>query len=218
MSTRLVLIGAGGHARDTVDVVEAANARTPGRYQLLGFVSELARDHGREQLGLPVLGGFDWFGGRADVAVAVAVGDPRLRRRLVQQVQQLGLPFATLVHPAAVVSPRVALGPGCIVSAGAQVTGSATVGAHVLLNLGCTVAHDVVLGDYCTLAPGVHVSGHVQLGEGCDVGSGAVLLPQVRVGPGAVIGAGAVVRTDLPGGVTAVGVPARVLPPRRPPA
>lgn len=50
----------------------------------------------------------------------------------------------------------------------------------------------------------------VDVGEGCDIGVGAVLLPGSRIGAGTQIGAGAVVTGEVPAGVVAVGVPARV--------
>ena len=218
MTQRLVIVGAGGHSRDTFDIVEAAVERHPGSWELLGFVSEVADDHGRDHHGARVLGGFEWFAGRRDVAVVIAIGDPKARARLAARAEQLGLPFATLVHPAAVVSRHARVGPGCIVSAGVMVTSSAAIGAHVILNLGCTVAHDAVVEDCCTLAPGVHVNGHARLCTGCDLGAGAVVLPKVVIGAGAVVGAGTVVIKDLPAGVTAVGVPAHIVKSRQPPA
>jgi maltose O-acetyltransferase len=43
------------------------------------------------------------------------------------------------------------------------------------------------------------------------IGAGAVLIDRVTVGARTVIGAGAVVTEDVPAGVVAVGVPARVV-------
>lgn len=45
------------------------------------------------------------------------------------------------------------------------------------------------------------------------IGANAVLLGNITVHKGAKIGAGAVVLCDVPGGATAVGVPAKVLLP-----
>jgi len=51
----------------------------------------------------------------------------------------------------------------------------------------------------------------VDVGAGCDIGIGAILLPGARIGAGAQIGAGAIVTGEIPGGMIAAGVPARVL-------
>lgn len=46
------------------------------------------------------------------------------------------------------------------------------------------------------------------------IGANAVLLGNITVHKGAKIGAGAVVLSDVPGGATAVGVPAKMLLPK----
>ncbi|MBV9945619.1 MAG: hypothetical protein JOZ69_02100, partial [Myxococcales bacterium] len=56
---------------------------------------------------------------------------------------------------------------------------------------------------------------HAQLGRGVVVGTNAVLLGAIHVGDGARIGAGSVVVRDVPTEATVVGVPARVVTPRR---
>ena len=48
------------------------------------------------------------------------------------------------------------------------------------------------------------------MGEGALIGAGSAVLPGVRIGDRATLGAGAVADKDLPEGVTATGVPARV--------
>ncbi len=52
----------------------------------------------------------------------------------------------------------------------------------------------------------------VKVGEGTHIGIGASVIPQMDIGPWSVIGAGAAVISRIPGHVTAVGVPARVIP------
>ncbi len=52
------------------------------------------------------------------------------------------------------------------------------------------------------------------IGNGVHIAAGAKVLGDIEIGDGALIGANAVVLTDVPAGHTAVGVPARVIPPR----
>jgi acetyltransferase-like isoleucine patch superfamily enzyme len=51
----------------------------------------------------------------------------------------------------------------------------------------------------------------IALGENVWLGTGAKVLDGVRIGRDVVVGAGAVVTGDLPDGVVAAGVPARVI-------
>jgi acetyltransferase-like isoleucine patch superfamily enzyme len=55
------------------------------------------------------------------------------------------------------------------------------------------------------------VLARVEVGAGCDIGVGAILLPGARIGEGAQVGAGAVVTGEVPPGMVAAGVPAKVL-------
>ena len=87
----------------------------------------------------------------------------------------------------------------------------------------------VVIGGQCSIGRNVQILQGVTLGrseasivggpgleDGVRVYAGAKLIGDIRVGQGAVVGANAVVLKDVPPGWTAVGVPARNLPPRRP--
>lgn len=57
------------------------------------------------------------------------------------------------------------------------------------------------------------MGGRVTVATGAFVGVGAVLNPRVTIGARSVIGAGAVVTCDVPAGMLAYGVPARVVRP-----
>ena len=78
---------------------------------------------------------------------------------------------------------------------------------------------DAVIGSACVLIQGVTIGlrrddeGVPVIGDGVRFGANAVALGPITIGDGAQIGAGAVVLSDVPPGATAVGVPARVLPP-----
>jgi acetyltransferase-like isoleucine patch superfamily enzyme len=87
------------------------------------------------------------------------------------------------------------------------------------------VGEGTLLAAYCYLIGGDHdvadssrtvleqgrVSRGVTVGAGAWLGAGVKVLDGVHIGDRAVIGAGAVVRTDIPDGVTAVGIPARIV-------
>ena len=118
----------------------------------------------------------------------------RLIARLVSQVAR----FATGVeiHPGAQIGRRLFIDHGM----GVVIGETAQVGDDVVL------FHGVTLGGK-TRHP---TKRHPTLGNRVMVGANATLLGPVVVGEGTRIGAGAVVTHDLPPGVVATGVPARV--------
>jgi acetyltransferase EpsM len=136
----------------------------------------------------------------------ICIGDPRTKKRIAKE---LGRVFGNIIDPSAVISSPWNV-PGLVICPGVVITCNVTIGNHVHINLNSTIGHDCIIGDYCTISPGCNISGNVTLGEGVFLGSGAVVLPGVTIGSWAIIGAGAVVMHDVPEGVTAVGLPAKV--------
>lgn len=57
---------------------------------------------------------------------------------------------------------------------------------------------------------GYYPSKQVVLKRGCWIGAAVIILPGVTIGENTVVGAGSVVTKDIPGGVVAFGIPARI--------
>jgi len=208
-SEPLLIWGAGGHARVVAEAV-----RTSGRFQIVGFVDDVNENRiGEVFAGGEILNPERVEDLRANRAtkVLVAVGDCTARLAVAARLRAKGWTFATVVHPAAVVASDSRLGEGTIAVAGAIVNPNCRVGAHVILNTACTVDHDSVIEDGVHVGPGVRLGGHVHVEREAWLGIGAVVKDRVRIGRGALIGAGAVVLQDIPRGVVAYGVPARVI-------
>jgi serine O-acetyltransferase len=96
---------------------------------------------------------------------------------------------------------------------------SATIGTQVFLDhaTGIIVGAFAVIGDDVTILQNVTIGRKQALpnrapriGRGVLLSAGATILGDVRVGDFAKVGAGALVEHDVPGGCTAVGVPARL--------
>lgn len=208
---RLVVIGAGGHAREVIEAVRAAGA-DGAAWDLLGVVADVepADPAELEALGVTMLGPVSILA-EMGAGHVVAVGDRAGRRRLAALAVRLGSEPVVIRHPAAVVGRRVSLGPGCYVAAGAVLTTNVVLAEHAHVNVGATVSHDARVGAFSNVGPGCHLAGRVAIGAGVDLGAGVVVIPDRTVGDGAVVGAGATVVRDVPPHVTAVGTPARVL-------
>jgi serine O-acetyltransferase len=108
---------------------------------------------------------------------------------------------------------------GAQITTGIDLPCEAQVGRRLVIEHfgGIVVSGDSVIGDDVTLRHGVTlglrrtgVPGAPVIGNGVDIGAGAKILGPVRIGDGAVIGANAVVLCDVPAGMLAVGIPARI--------
>lgn len=104
---------------------------------------------------------------------------------------------------------------------GIELPYSSRIGRRVVIeHQGGIVIHgNAVIGDDCIIRHGVTLGNRTldrphdapNLGTGVNVGAGAKILGGISIGDGAQIGANAVVRTDVPPGAVAVGIPARVV-------
>ena len=209
---RVVIIGAGGHAREVAEIFRH-RSREGGGPRLQGFVADDPGSHDAEVGGLPVLGDWTWFDGadRQGLEVICAVGSPQLRKLLAARAASRGLEFASAVSPLAYVSAEASVGRGVMVFPHAFVSAGSLLGDHTIVNVGASVSHGTRVGPYGTLGPGARLAGNVSVGEGCYLGIGSSVIERVRVGEWATVGGGACVTRDLPGNVTAVGLPARVV-------
>lgn len=196
----LIVIGAGGHAKVVISTLEAAGHKVAGIYD-----DDRAK-WGTEILGVPVHGGLAELGIELLGKAVIAIGDNAARAIVARQFE--GADWVTVVHPAAYVHPSASLGQGTVVFAGAVVQPCANVGAHVIVNTGATIDHDCMIDDFVHIAPGTNLAGGVKIGRGAFLGIGSAVIPYRSIGEWSTVGAGAVVITDLPAGVTAVGVPA----------
>jgi sugar O-acyltransferase (sialic acid O-acetyltransferase NeuD family) len=202
---RIVIVGTGGMGREAAAWVRDA---LPDAH-LLGFLDDSPGSQGTAVAGLPVLGGVDWLEDERDVEVVPAIGAPRSRAVLLDRLDALGAPLATIVHPTAIVGPRTTIDHGAIVCPGVLLTCDVHVGRGAIVNYGAMVGHDGRIGAASFVAPGAHLAGNVTVGAEADVGIGASIIQGVLVGERAVVGAGAVVIRDVPADTTVVGVPAR---------
>lgn len=206
MSQTLVVVGAGGQARDT-----AWLAREIG-FNVLGFVvSDLARigEHDSE-----VLGDESWLDHNVVDALAIGIGSPSVRARVAKRLSS-NHPrtiWPTLVHPSARLDWDTAVvGKGVTIGANVVGTVNIQIDDFAVLNPAVTLGHEAVVGRACVMNHASGISGGTILEDEVLIGTGARVLQYLRVGHGARVGAGAVVTKNVPKGVTVVGVPARTM-------
>lgn len=207
---RIVIIGAGGHAREVADILRQ---QTADELLLLGYVVDDPEHHRGRVAGLPILGNWDWFNDsdRDELFVICAIGLPEVRKQLVERAIALQLRFVNAISPLAFVSPDAKLGEGVMIFPFSFISAGCVIGDHAIVNAGTTVSHQTTVGMYGTLSPGVSIAGNVAIGEGCFVGIGACVIQGLAVGRWSTIGAGASVIRNVPERSTVAGVPARTL-------
>jgi len=138
----------------------------------------------------------------------IAVGDPLLRLRLMQEVFAAGGVLGSVVHPSAYVAATAVVGSGTIICPMAFVGPFAQVGRNCAINVHAIVGHDVTLGDCAVLSPGADINGHGSAGTCAFLGAGAIVSPKVTLGAYSKLAAGSVLNRSTDEGYLMHGNPA----------
>jgi sugar O-acyltransferase (sialic acid O-acetyltransferase NeuD family) len=208
----MVIIGAGGQARETKWIAESLNGSEA--FEIIGFVvSDLDKLTERDSKNL-VLGDLGWLGAHRQEfeSLAIGIGSPPTRLRLGTELEREFDPswWPAIVHPSVILDNKTCtIAHGVLLCSGVVATVGDVFEPHCMVNCGATVGHEARIGRGSIVNPGANIAGGVTLGRCCLVGSGAQVLQYRSVGDGATVGAGAVVTKDVAAGDTVVGVPAR---------
>lgn len=212
MPERIVVVGAAGFGRESLDVLDAMIA-DGAPLKVLGVLDDRPSETDLSRLrtrGTAYLGTIEaGMGADASVGYVLGIGSPGVRRRLVAALDAAGLSAAAAVHPRASLGSQTVAGEGAVVCAGAVISTNVRMGRHVHVNPNATIGHDTILEDFVSVNPGAVVSGAVHVGAGTLIGASATILQQLRIGRDVMVGAGAVVTRDVPDGVVVKGVPGR---------
>lgn len=197
---QLIIIGASGHGKVVADI-----ARQTG-HDDIRFLDD--------NTDLKCCGGYPVVGKSGDFAdfncdFFVAIGNPVVRQRISERLEEAGKRIAILIHPRAIIAENVSIGIGSVVVAGAVINPYATVGKGCIVNTCASVDHDCKVGDYVHIAVGSHLCGTVFVGNGTWIGAGATVSNNVSICSDCMIGAGAVVIKNIEQPGTYVGVPAK---------
>ena len=208
---KVLIVGAGGFGREVLEIFKTQNKQKK-QWEILGFIDDSKEKWNQIVNGFPVLGGLDWLiENKADVCCVCAIGDPIIKKKVVDKLESHGVNFCNAIDPSVIMSEFIELGKDVIICAGCILTVNIKIGNHVIININSTVGHDAVIEDYCSLMPTVKINGNNHLHVGVYVGTGATFIHQVSVGAWSTIGAGSVVIKDIPSDVVALGVPAKVI-------
>jgi sugar O-acyltransferase (sialic acid O-acetyltransferase NeuD family) len=195
----LLLLGAGGHARACIDVIEQE-----GRFRIAGLIG-LPEEVGRQVLGYPVLGSDDDLPSllgqySSGIVVIGQIKTPQPRMSQFLRLRAHGLSAPVIVSPRAYVSRHADVGDGTVVLHGAVINASASVGRNCIVNSLSLVEHDVLISDHCHVATGARINSGVRIGSGSFIGSGSLIRQGVSIGKNCIIGMGQVVLADCPDG------------------
>jgi sugar O-acyltransferase (sialic acid O-acetyltransferase NeuD family) len=206
-----VLLGAGKQAAHVINLMDWIGLP----WQDIVLFDDAFPKHRTGPRGRPILGTLDEgiaYCTDKGLPALVALGSrtAAVRYAVFSKLREAGACLPNLVHPSCIVAPTASLGCNVVIMPGCIIGPTVTIGSMCCLFLDVTLEHDTQVHENVVFGPSVVASGYVRIGKHAFLGAGAVCAPEVSIGERTLIGAGAVVVSDIPPGVIAIGVPARV--------
>lgn len=190
---KILLVGAGGHARSCIDVIEQ-----DGQFEIVGIVDkpELL---GSDILGYPVIGNDSDLSSLANKYqyALITVGQiesPLVRIKLFELVEKCGFIFPIIISPRAYISKSAIVSRGTIIMHDAIINSSAKIGKNCIINSKALIEHDVIIDNNCHISTGAIINGNVRVGAGCFIGSGSITKESITISENSFIKAGTLVK------------------------
>lgn len=203
----IALIGEGGHHSVVRDIIMAHQtykifAIFDDKYQTLSKTNDIIYGPIHSIIDLKKKHNFK---------IIVCIGDNKIRKKIIDQLNISLDDFETFIHPSAQISENTKIGNGTVIMPNVVINANSIIGNHVILNTSCVIEHDNEIHDYVHISPSATLTGNVKIAEGTHIGANAVLIPGVAVGRWTIIGAGSTVIHSISDKCTAVGSPARII-------
>lgn len=207
----IAIFGAGGFGREVACLIKAINKVCPDTWNFIGFFDDNSALRGSCNEYGEVIGNIDDLNSwKNPLSVAIAIGNPHVVKKIVDNICNNHISFPNLIHPSAYFfdEDNISFGQGNLVCAGCSFSIKVHIGDFNIFNGYAGVGHDVVIGNFNSIMPAVRISGEVKIGDENFIGCAAVILQQISIGNNTTIGANSTVIRKTKDGNTYVGNPA----------
>ena len=205
MSRKVVIIGAGGHAKVIADIIIKSGDEVVGflddniekdtividNYKVIGKTEDCLKLKENKEL---------YF--------IIAIGNNFTRKDIAEKYN---LNYYTAIHPTAVIGMQVQIEEGTVIMANTCINTNTKIGKHCIINTGAIDEHDNIIDDYVHISPNATLCGTVIVGEGTHIGAGSVIKNNITITNNCIIGAGAIVVKNIEESGIYVGIPAKLI-------
>lgn len=194
---KIILIGAGGHAKSVIDSIEQA-----GMYQIIGF-SEKVKDENVNYRGYKVICTDDeledlYKNGVQNAFITIGyMGNSDLREKLYNKLKSIGFNIPSVVDKSAILATDVQIGKGCFIAKGTIINSQSCISDLAIINTGVVIEHECYVGFNTHIAGNSIICGNVNVGNNVFVGAGSTVIQGRKIGDIAIIGAASTVLHDI---------------------
>jgi sugar O-acyltransferase (sialic acid O-acetyltransferase NeuD family) len=195
---KIILIGAGGHAKSCIDIIENLKL-----YKIVGLIDN-QKKIGEKLLNYKVIGNDKDLSKICNqfknLNCHISLGsilDQGQREKLFLIGKKLGLKFPVLKSKKSYVSKYCNIGEGTIVMHDVVLNANVMIGKNCILNTKSLIEHDAIINDHSQISTGVIINSAVVVGKKCFIGSNTVIKQTVKIKSNSFINMGNKVFRDV---------------------
>tara|TARA_B110000438_G_scaffold296893_1_gene342315 strand:+ start:974 stop:1552 length:579 start_codon:yes stop_codon:yes gene_type:complete len=181
----ILLIGAGGHAKSCIDVIEKQK-----KYKIIGLIdkNKSAKNLFKypiidENIDINIL-----YRKCKNILIAVGqIKSPSIRIKLFKKYKKFGFNFPTIISPLAHVSKYSSISEGTIIMHHAMVNASCKIGISCIINSKALIEHDVEIGNFCHISTSTILNGNVKVGNKIFIGSNSTISNSIKIKDNVII-------------------------------
>ena len=193
---KLVFFGAGGHCKAALAAVMSSNIY---QVEMIGDIQNKSGASDERILGVPVVSLKDAYSYASanGLSAFIAIGENSKRQEFHVSLIGRGIELVSIIHPTAIVGPKVRIGAGSYVAANCHIGPEVEIGESTILNTMCNIEHESRVGSFCHLGPNSTICGRTEINDCVLLGASSTVLPYLKISSNIVVGAGGVVTRDL---------------------
>lgn len=207
MEKDLIIVGASGFGREVLQWVKHCNS-VQKKWNVKGFIDDNLHALDGYECDYTVIDLIKSYAVKDSDNFAIAIALPKIKKGVVELLQEKGAKFASIIHPTAIIGAFSEIGEGVVITPYAKISPNVKIGNFVTL-LGSGLGHDATVDDYCTITGNCSINGHVRLREGAFIGSNSCIAPGKEVGAWSLVAMGSMVITNVKPATKVMGNPAK---------
>ena len=186
----VILIGAGGHAKSCIDLIE-----NDKKYYIYGVVDNTKK---RNFMGYKVLGNDtklkDYVKKIKNIVIGVGqIKDYKKRLSLFKKCKNLGFKLPIIISRKSYVSKRSKIEEGTLIFHNVFINSSVKIGKNCIINTSALIEHDVEIDNNCHISTGCILNGSVKVGQNSFIGSKSVISNDIKIKQNSFIKLGSMV-------------------------
>jgi sugar O-acyltransferase (sialic acid O-acetyltransferase NeuD family) len=194
MIKKLIMLGAGGHAKSCLNVIEQdkqykifyifdknKNITSINNYEVFHNLNIIKKSN-KNLYGIVSVG---------------QIHSAKVRIKLFKEIIKLKIIPEKIISKNSLISKFSNIGAGTIIMNNCNINANSEIGENCIINTGSIIEHDVTIESHCHVSTGVIINGGVSIGKGSFVGSGSIICHGVNIKENSFIPMGSVIKKNV---------------------